>query len=585
MGKKVTVSIVLCVLLLVPAFIFGQVPENIKSAYETIDKNDLEALLTFVASDYTEGRETTSKGFDIAAQYMASIFKFIGLKPGGDTKITFPKDWWKDPDNIGMRVKRYRSYFQVIPFEKVIGDPESYMAVKTSGKGYDKEVLFNNQTHYQIRTNKSMNINTDIVFIGYGRDDEILNDFKGVDIRDKIVVYFQGMPGFSNRESGLYKKYREKISSFRGDRQKMTEYQQQTANMLKEKGVLGSIQVAARSGDFIPEPVSKNWLLQEQVQKDLLNPSYEGDEPMEARPNITPKGLPSTSSSFTISASKEVVDAIFEGTGFTIEELQKKIDESGKSNSFVLKNKKIRIVNKVRTEIVTCKNVIGYIEGSDSELKNEVIVVGAHLDHLGKRSGLIFNGADDNASGSVGVTELAEAFLNLTAKPKRTIFFCLWTGEEHGLYGSKYFTEHIPAPYKRENIVMNYNWDMIGRFPKEDNDEKKVTVSMSIQVPELKTLVEKHNETVGLPLDISVRDVSKPFGGGGSDHMPFAKKDIPIIYMDTGFHADFHQPSDHVDLINFDAMEKIVKLGFLIVNEVANMDKRFNFDKSLTENN
>ena len=86
MGKKVVLT-VLCFLLLFPAILFGQVPENIKSAYETIDKNDLEALLTFVASDYTEGRETTSRGYDIAAQYTASIYKFIGLKPGGDTKM------------------------------------------------------------------------------------------------------------------------------------------------------------------------------------------------------------------------------------------------------------------------------------------------------------------------------------------------------------------------------------------------------------------------------------------------------------------------------------------------------------------
>ena len=175
MGKKVVLT-VLCFLLLFPAILFGQVPENIKSAYETIDKNDLEALLTFVASDYTEGRETTSRGYDIAAQYMASIYKFIGLKPGGDTKMKFPKDWWKDPDNIGMRIKRFRTYFQEIPFEKVIGDPVSNMAVKTTGKGFDKEAIFNNNTHYRVQTNRSMNVTTDIVFIGYGKDDGILND-------------------------------------------------------------------------------------------------------------------------------------------------------------------------------------------------------------------------------------------------------------------------------------------------------------------------------------------------------------------------------------------------------------------------
>ena len=129
---------------------------------------------------------------------------------------------------------------------------------------------------------------------------------------------------------------------------------------------------------------------------------------------------------------------------------------------------------------------------------------------------------------------------------------------------------------------MNLNWDMIGRKSKEGDDfPNKVTVHTSVQVPLFRELVEKNNNTTGLDIKIIERDVKESYGGGASDHMPFAEKNIGAIYMETGLHPDLHQPSDHVDLINFDDMEKIVKLGFLIVNEIANMDKRPVFDKSL----
>ena len=275
----------------------------------------------------------------------------------------------------------------------------------------------------------------------------------------------------------------------------------------------------------------------------------------------------------------KVADALFDGTGYTLEELQKKIDSTEKPFSFELKNKAVSIIQKVKTEVVNCKNVIGYVEGSDPKLKEELVVVGGHLDHLGKRSGMIFNGADDDGSGCVGVAELAEAFALLKEKPKRTVVFCMWTAEEHGLYGSRYFTEHPLKPIK--NIIHYLNYDMIGRNA-EDKEENRnsVNCTISAEAPELKDITDRNIDllnSMGDTPDVRIR-VRKNVSGG-TDYTYFSRNDVPVIGFITGFHPDYHQMTDHVDKINFEKMEKIVKLGFLNMYEIANMDKRLVYNK------
>ena len=214
------------------------------------------------------------------------------------------------------------------------------------------------------------------------------------------------MPGMTDTTTQLYQKSKTKIEAMRA-RFRRGDYSRD--DPFEGKGVLAVLRVTPPSDGEIYEP-SISWNVNTPWRNTRYNRYYEGDTPSESRPNLRLKGIPGSGSGLlSITINMKVADALFDGTGYTLEELQKKIDSTEKPFSFELKNKAVSIIQKVKTEVVNCKNVIGYVEGSDPKLKEELVVVGGHLDHLGKRSGMIFNGADDDGSGCVGVAELAEA--------------------------------------------------------------------------------------------------------------------------------------------------------------------------------
>jgi Zn-dependent M28 family amino/carboxypeptidase len=156
-----------------------------------------------------------------------------------------------------------------------------------------------------------------------------------------------------------------------------------------------------------------------------------------------------------------MADALLEASGQTVEDLEKKIDGTGKPASMEVVGAHLTLESTVKSQFVRGINVVGAIEGSDPRLKEEVVVIGAHLDHVGLWEDYVFNGADDNGSGSVGVLNLARAFSAGASKPRRTIVFCLWCGEEKGLLGSRYFVLNSPLPKAR--IIAYLNLDMISR--------------------------------------------------------------------------------------------------------------------------
>ena len=229
------------------------------------------------------------------------------------------------------------------------------------------------------------------------------------------------------------------------------------------------------------------------------------------------------------------------------------------------------------------ENIWAFIEGS--EKPKEIIVVSAHYDHVGIKNGEVYNGADDDGSGTVALVQIAKAFSKAKKEghgPKRSILFIHMTGEEHGLLGSKYYSENPLFPLK--NTITDINIDMIGR-----RDEAHVASNNYIYLigsdylsTDLYTICEKaNNEFVHLNLDYTFNDKNDPNRFYyRSDHYNFAKNGIPSVFLFNGVHADYHKATDEVSKIEFDALAKRTQLAFSIAWELANRENRPVVDKS-----
>lgn len=227
------------------------------------------------------------------------------------------------------------------------------------------------------------------------------------------------------------------------------------------------------------------------------------------------------------------------------------------------------------------ENIIGYIEGTD--LKDELLVITAHYDHLGtKEDSLIYNGADDNGSGTSAIMEIAQAFMLAKKEgygPRRSVLIMPVSGEEKGLLGSKYYTEN--PIYPLENTVANLNVDMIGRIDKYHNNSNYVYLIGSDRLStELHEISEAVNDKyINLELDYKFNDEDDPNRYYyRSDHYNFAKNNIPVIFYFNGVHADYHKASDTVEKINFEKIEKIARYIFLTAWEIANRNERPKLD-------
>lgn len=218
-------------------------------------------------------------------------------------------------------------------------------------------------------------------------------------------------------------------------------------------------------------------------------------------------------------------------------------------------------INKVNSDTVTTQNVVGYIEGSDEKLKNEFIVIGAHYDHWGwggegsnskkKEVMAIHNGADDNASGVSALLCILQQLSKATVKPKRSIIFISFSGEEEGLLGSKYFVSHLPIEKNAVKVMLNM--DMVGRL----NEEKQIYMGGAGTFPNGVQLMKKLSESSTLNPVIHAGEV------GGSDHVSFYKSSIAAVGFHTGGHPQYHTPEDDIDLIN-------IKGGALVSQYIYN---------------
>jgi len=234
-------------------------------------------------------------------------------------------------------------------------------------------------------------------------------------------------------------------------------------------------------------------------------------------------------------------------------------------------------INKMKSDSVLTQNVFGFIEGSDEKLKNEFIVIGAHYDHWGwggKGSGskkkdtiAIHNGADDNASGVSALLCILEEVSKLKIKPKRSIIFISFSGEEEGLLGSKYFVNHLPV--KKEAVKVMLNMDMVGRL----NAEKQIYMSGAGTFPNGVELMKKLGDNSGLNPVVFAGDV------GGSDHVSFYKASISAIGFHTGGHPQYHTPEDDIELINFQGGALVSNYIYNALVNIANYNEELVFIK------
>lgn len=526
-------------------FIAPAQQKPVDKGMEAITKESVQAQLEFLASDWTEGRETTTKGEFLAGDYIASMFKYIGLKPAGDMSY---KPMRYVAGQAPPRPEMITSYFQTINFVETL-DSESSLALITKEGDMEDKYVFKSGTDFNIYgLSAGREFTAPLVFVGYGlKIDELgIDDFKGVDVKGKVIVYFSGFPSaLRDPKSDAYKKLNLQ------DRDAFWKLYQARQENFKKLGAAAAIALPGyQSAQATNYPFRYN------------STYYEGDKRLSN--NMIRLSLPDDTlkaSAMELNISAKISNEILKGTGISLADFTKNYVMGKKNYSRELKGKFIQVKHSVKTGLRAGRNVLGKIEG---ENPNEVIVIGAHYDHCGKYEGYIWNGSDDNASGTVGVMTIAKAIIASGIKPKKTIIFAAWTGEEKGLFGSNYFVDKF-AP--KENLVLNLNFDMISRKPEKDSTGYKTGVDYTQAYPQIKELIEKANKEYDLGLTVDFRPSKQP--QAGTDFTPFAAKGVPVFGFDAAFTADYHGPFDHVEKADFELMTRIIKAGFYTVFDIA----------------
>jgi Zn-dependent M28 family amino/carboxypeptidase len=275
--------------------------------------------------------------------------------------------------------------------------------------------------------------------------------------------------------------------------------------------------------------------------------------------------------------SPALAEILLRGTGRSLEELSRSAETDGGMKSLPVPGVEIDLTTSVNRHIVPDRNVVALMEGSDASVKDEWVIVCAHYDHLGAEGDHIFNGADDDGSGIVGLIEIAEAYALAAQeghKPRRSVLFAAWNSEELGLLGAWAYAEKPLSPLEKTVAVLNM--DMIGRneevlegapgwrfrgleIQTAESNQNSVNLIGHTFSTDLTVEVEKANQAFGLDLKmIYDNNISNTLRR--SDHWPFLQNDVPALWFLTGFHPDYHTENDIAERINYEKMEKIVKL-------------------------
>jgi len=504
---------------------------------ESITDDLVIAQLNFLASDWTEGREAVSKGAFLAADYIASVFQMTGLAPVGD-----------------MQPNGKRSYFQRVPMIRTTpGDIQSLSVITNAAGGMRLANNYIQGTDYSVQNagDVSRNILAPLVFIGYGMIDEAngYDELKGVDVNGKVVVRLSGYPGHRDVSSTTYEKFKPQPPAVRTTRV-VVDPRVATANRtLAEKGALAIITITPDRVAFSTQLAVNSTFYPNQ----RITPTSAGRV---ALLSSTPDDSP-----LSVTVSPRLgIDML--GSSTFIEEFEKNAAKTMKPQSSLVQGKNIDIVSTVKSELVMGVNVLAMIEGKN---KAQNIVVGGHYDHLGTNGAQIWNGADDDASGTVAAMSLGRAFIASGEQPACNIIFAAWTAEEKGLLGSRYFVETFPDI---DQIVMNMNFDMIARDDAEDTNKNLVEYTYTDTYPQWLEICKANIKNYNLP--IGLREDPQPIGFTiGTDFSPFSTAGRPFISWFTGYHPDYHQYTDKLSLVNWQKCINIIRLGYLITWDIA----------------
>lgn len=499
--------------------------EQAQALAATITVEDLTRHLTIISADDMEGRETGEPGQKKAAAYLRDQFRNLGLPAIGE-------------DN---------GYFQRILFAR-----QNWDEIDLKLDGESLRHLWEYASAPSQNSSRGTTAISELTFLGYGIDDPAYSDYTGKDVTGKHLLIFAGEP---KTKSGAYRiSGTDSISVWSASDTRKLE-------IAKAKGA---------ATVFVIDPDFKDNV--RNIRQETLDGRMKMAEVAEAE----------RTTANVVYLTPQLAKKIMGKAGKKVIKSRKKLEKSGKLKAVAIP------VNLELTQTKTVKeligeNVLGFVEGRDPELKNEVLVVSAHYDHIGKRGDNVFNGADDNGSGTSTVLEVAEAFV--TAKkqgigPRRSVLFLLVSGEEKGLLGSEYYANHPVFPL--ENTIADINVDMVGRVDDEhaDNPEYIYVIGSDRLSTELHRINEGVNEQfTQLELDYTYNAESDPNRYYyRSDHYNFAVKGIPSIFYFNGTHADYHQATDTIEKINFEKMAKIGQLVFHTAWQLANQDRRIVVD-------
>ena len=380
-------------------------------------------------------------------------------------------------------------------------------------------------------------LEAEVVFAGYGftidEDDLKWNDYAGIDVEGKWVMILRGAPS-ADGHSDPYQDY----SSLR-----------KKVLTARDNNAGGVIFVSGKEFD---------------ESDGLMELSYNSGE--------TSAGLP------IVHVKREAADKMLAGKNTTIEALEKELGTGKKARSFNL-----GITADIETEIVKIteetKNVIALLEGNDPDLKNEYVLIGAHYDHLGyggpgsgsrkPDTSAVHNGADDNASGTTAAIEIFERLAAHRKELKRSVIFMAFSAEEMGLIGSKYFTNNPPVELNKIKFMINL--DMVGRL---DPVEKDLTIGGVGTAAGLEDMVKTYADFTDLNIKTSKE------GYGPSDHAAFYAKDIPVMFVFTGIHEDYHTPSDDPNTINYEGEKQVADFVYNIAFDLINLPEALAYQEA-----
>ena len=523
--KRSFLSVSLCACL---CTVFSQADDAAKYAAHITGYN-LKKHLTIIASDEMEGRETGTEGQRKAAAYIEAQFKAIGLQSP----------------------KPLNGYQQLFPLYR---DSMTASTVKIN----NRDLNYGTDYYVPVLSNGTKRAMAGkFVFVGYGISEQGYDDYKEVDVKGKVVVFFLGEP----KEKGKY------ILSGTAQYSQFT-YPGLSVKMqlAEQKGAVAAIVINPAIGTLSSRTVvqytkSNVYFPGKDVDKSIgfINISHDAAKQAFAEWNID--------SLVRIARTSRVFDAY-------------KLSAVKATFSFDYKKER---------QPIKASNVLGVIEGTDK--KDEYVFLTGHYDHLGKKDGKIYYGADDDGSGTCAVLNMAEAFAKATAegkRPRRTIVFMTVSGEEKGLWGSEYYSDHPIFPLEKTSVDLNT--DMVGRIDTERKKGDTLNYVYVIGHDKLSSDLPGINEGVNkkytnLVLDYKFDDPKDPEQiYYRSDHYNFARKGVPILFFYDGMlKADYHKPTDTVDKINWDLYEKRVRMIFHTAWEIANRNDMLKRDIPLVD--